>query len=229
MKKILIAEDDTGFGLMLRAFLEINNFEVTLCEDGLLALKALETTSFDLCILDIMMPHLDGFSVAEAINQHKINTPFVFLSAKALKEDQIKGYQLGASDYLVKPFDPEILLYKMEVLLKNDAQASKDNDLFTIGNFDFLHSQRILKLREKQEKLSPKEADLLLLLCKKQGQVLTHEEALTKIWKNNDYFSKQSMNVYITKLRKYLSQDKKYDIQIENIHSSGFILKVLKK
>ncbi len=229
MKKILIAEDDPSFGLMLKAFLEMNDFEVVLSEDGSLALKALENDSFDLCILDIMMPHLDGFSVAESISKSQLNIPFVFLSAKSLKEDQVKGYQLGASDYLIKPFDPEILLYKIEILLRNTVQERKNEDGVAIGSFDFSYSQRTLKLKEKQEKLSPKEAELLYMLCKKQGQVLTHEEALTKIWKNNDYFSKQSLNVYITKLRKYLSQDTSHDIQIENLHSSGFILKVRKE
>jgi len=226
MKKILLAEDDKSFGLMLKAFLEMHTFEVLLCENGLLAIEALENTSFDLCILDIMMPHADGFSVAEKIIKRTAPLmPFVFLSAKALKEDQIKGYQLGAADYLIKPFDPEILLFKIERLINQHTQQTSNTHTFIIGNFSFDYPKRLLKLKEKQEKLSPKEAELLYMLCQKQGQVLTHEEALIKIWKSNDYFSKQSMNVYITKLRKYLSQDSAYHIQIENIHSSGFILK----
>lgn len=229
MKKkqsILIAEDDTNFGMMLKFFLESNGFQVTLCENGSLAIDAFRDNLFDLCILDIMMPYVDGFTVAECIAKSSPNIPFVFLTAKALKDDQIKGYKIGASDYLIKPFDPEILLLKIQVLLKNTGNLSVTSNVFQIGNFEFDHEKRLLALDKKIIKLSPKESDLLKLLCEKQEEVLTHEEALIKIWKNDDYFTKQSMNVFITKLRKYLAQDSKYQILIENLHSKGFILKV---
>jgi DNA-binding response OmpR family regulator len=224
-QRILIAEDDTNFGIMLKFFLEMNGFQITLCENGNLAVRAFKENDFDLCILDIMMPYLDGFSVAETIMKSQKNTPFVFLTAKALKEDQVKGYKLGAADYLIKPFDPEILLLKIQVLLKNEDGKSKENSIFQIGNFTFDHEKRLLILNEKIEKLSPKEAELLKLLCERKDDVLSHEEALIKIWKNDDYFTKQSMNVFITKLRKYLSQDTDYEIEIENLHSKGFLLK----
>jgi len=229
MKKklsILLAEDDTNFGMMLKFFLESNGFQVTLCENGNLAIHAFRDNSFDLCILDIMMPYLDGFTVAEHIAKSSQHIPFVFLTAKALKDDQIRGYKIGASDYLIKPFDPEILLLKIQVLLKNAGNPAITSAVFHIGNFEFDYDKRLLTLDKKIIKLSPKEAGLLKLLCEKQQEILTHEEALIKIWKNDDYFTKQSMNVFITKLRKYLAQDAEYQIEIENMHSKGFILKV---
>ncbi|TAH21395.1 MAG: DNA-binding response regulator [Cytophagales bacterium] len=227
MKKqqILLAEDDTNFGMMLKIFLEMNGFQITLCEDGNLAVQSFKENDFDLCILDIMMPHLDGFSVADTIIKSKKDIPFVFLTAKALKEDQVKGYKLGAADYLIKPFDPEILLLKIQALLKNKEGKSREITIFQLGNFTFDYEKRLLILNEKIEKLSPKEAELLKLLCERKDDILSHEEALIKIWKNDDYFTKQSMNVFITKLRKYLSQDSDYEIEIENLHSKGFVLK----
>lgn len=224
-QQILLAEDDINFGMMLKFFLEMSGFQITLCEDGNLAVRSFEENDFDLCILDIMMPHLDGFSVAEKIIKSKRDIPFIFLTAKALKEDQIKGYKLGAADYLIKPFDPEILLLKIQVLLKNKDVKSKENTIFQIGNFTFDYEKRLLILDEKIEKLSPKETELLKLLCERKDDVLSHEEALIKIWKNHDYFTKQSMNVFITKLRKHLKQDADYEIEIENLHSKGFVLK----
>lgn len=224
-QQILLAEDDINFGMMLKFFLEMSGFQITLCEDGNLAVRSFEENDFDLCILDIMMPHLDGFSVAETIIKSKKDIPFIFLTAKALKEDQIKGYKLGAADYLIKPFDPEILLLKIQVLLKNKDGKSKGNTIFKIGNFTFDYEKRLLTLDEKIEKLSPKETELLKLLCERKDDVLSHEEALIKIWKNDDYFTKQSMNVFITKLRKHLKQDTDYEIEIENLHSKGFVLK----
>lgn len=225
-RQILLAEDDNNFGMMLKFFLESSSFQVILCENGNLAVNAFKDNHFDLCILDIMMPYLDGFTVAEHIVKSQRNIPFVFLTAKALKDDQIRGYKIGASDYLIKPFDPEILLLKVQVLLKNAGSFPKLNAVFQIGNFEFDYEKRLLTLDKKITKLSPKEADLLKLLCEKQEEILTHEEALIKIWNNDDYFTKQSMNVFITKLRKYLSQDANYQIEIENLHSKGFILKV---
>ncbi|WP_026999579.1 response regulator transcription factor [Eisenibacter elegans] len=227
MHKLLLAEDDHNFSLMLKAFLEMNGFVITLCHNGQEALEVLQTQRFDACILDVMMPKLDGFSVAEKIQQQYRETPFVFLTAKSLKEDQIKGYQLGAVDYLVKPFDPEILLLKLRVLLQQTLKNTVDPH--TLGSFRFDPTKRLLHLGDNTQKLSPKEAALLQLLLEKQGEVLTHEEALLKIWKNDDYFTKQSLNVFITKLRKYLAADPAYLIEIENLHSTGFILKCVGK
>lgn len=222
---ILLAEDDANFGMMLRIFLEMNGFQITLCENGARAVQSFKESEFDLCILDVMMPHLDGFTVAETIADSRKKIPFVFLTAKGLKEDQIKGYQLGASDYLIKPFDPEILLLKINVLLRNNSQLESTNRIFQIGNYTFDYEHRILALSEQKQKLSPKESELLKLLCDRHEEILSHEEALIKIWKNDDYFTRQSMNVFITRLRKYLSNDPNYNIEIENLHNKGFVLK----
>jgi len=220
---ILIAEDDENFGMMLRIYLEMNGYKVSLCKNGQLALSAFQTEQFDLCILDVMMPLLDGFTLAEKLVRSQKKTPFVFLTAKSLKEDQINGYKLGASDYLIKPFDPEILLLKLNLILQNSDRTTAVQK-FQIGNFVFDYAKRLLTLQGIGQKLSPKEAELLKLLIEKRGEVLTHEEALMKIWKNDDFFTKQSMNVFITKLRKYLHKDIEYNIQIENLHSTGFVL-----
>lgn len=227
-KRILIAEDDANFGMMLKAFLEMNGFAVTLCPDGERAVQTFRQSDFDLCILDVMMPNMDGFSVAETIAGSRKDTPFVFLTAKGLKEDQIKGYQTGASDYLVKPFDPEILLLKVNVLLRPNGQQAAEDKVYSIGSFSFDYERRTLILYGMEQRLSPKEAELLQLLCERRNEVLRHEEALLKIWQNDDYFTKQSMNVFITKLRKYLAADPEYLIEIENLHGKGFILKMEK-
>jgi DNA-binding response OmpR family regulator len=224
---ILIAEDDANFGMMLKIFLEMNGYQVRLCGDGEEAYNAFKEDHFDIGIFDVMMPLVDGFALAERISKIDKNLPFVFLTAKALKEDQIRGYKIGALDYLIKPFDPEILLLKLNVLLSNTEKATASDSLsFEIGSFVFDYPKRILKLEKEERKLSPKEAELLKLLCEKDGEVLPHTEAMVKIWKNDDYFTKQSMNVFISKLRKYLSKDKSYQIEITNLHSTGFILEV---
>lgn len=226
-KSILIAEDDTNFGLMLKVFLEVNRFEVTLCENGATALDAIRRKKYDLCILDVMMPQIDGFTVAKSIKQLKPEMPFIFLTAKSLKEDQLLGYELGAADYLIKPFHPEILIIRLNLLL-NHKKPKKDlvENNYKIGNFIFDYDRRALTLGDMQEKLSPKEADLLRLLATRIGEVVTHEEILTTIWKSNDFFTKQSLNVFITKLRKYLEKDTDKLISIENIHSKGFLMTI---
>lgn len=226
---VLLAEDDVNFGMMLKIFLEMNDFAVTLCEDGQEAIRAFKQTEFDLCILDVMMPNIDGFSVAEVIANSRQEIPFVFLTAKGLKEDQIKGYQLGAADYLVKPFDPEILLLKINVLLRSNGQVAPEKTFYQIGNYSFDYERRTLNLNNEAQRLSPKEAELLQMLCERQNEILLHEEALLKIWQNDDYFTKQSMNVFITRLRKYLNNDPAFLIEIENVHSKGFVLKTQPK
>ncbi|TAF66942.1 MAG: DNA-binding response regulator [Cytophagales bacterium] len=224
--KILLAEDDNNFAMMLKFFLETHHFEVVWCENGELAIQQLQSNLFDLCILDIMMPQKDGFMVAEKLNKIPNPIPFVFLSAKALKEDQIKGYQLGATDYLIKPFDPEILLYKIQALVKKQTEKTTVKSFFHIGSYVFDPEKRLLKINEKQQKLSPKESKLLELLCEAKGEILHHQEAMLKIWQKDDYFTKQSMNVFITKLRKYLSEDPQHEISIESLHSKGISLKI---
>jgi len=226
-KRILIAEDDPNFGMMLKSFLMVNDFQVELCNDGNKAVSAFRSADFDLCILDVMMPFKDGFSVAETIQESGKKTPFIFLTAKAMKEDQVKGYKIGALDYLVKPFDPEILLLKVQAII-NRQSASKSNtrNQFQIGKFDFESEKRTLTINEEIIKLSPKESELLHLLATNMGEVVRREDALNRIWKEDSYFTTKSMDVYITKLRKHLRKDTKNQIEITNLHGKGFVMSV---
>ena len=223
---IVLVEDDANFGMMLKVFLEMNGYEVDLCADGKAALEALQGKTYTLGIFDVMMPAMDGYTLAEQVVQRYPSMPFIYLTAKALKEDQITGYKLGAKDYLIKPFDPEILLLKINVVLQSQESKPADHHLYELGSFTFDASKRLLTLGSKTQKLSPKEAGLLQLLCEKQGELLSHSEAMHKVWNNDDYFTKQSMNVFISKLRKYLSKDTAHSIEIKNLHSSGFMLDI---
>lgn len=223
--KILLAEDDPNFGLMLKGFLDLNDYQVTWTKNGHEALIAYQSQTFDLCIFDVMMPNKDGFSLATDLKKMGNTTPILFLTARAMREDKIKGYQLGAIDYLVKPFDPEILILKIQAVLRQTTSEITEKTIFKIGNYRFDYAKRQLILKENTQKLTPKDADLLRLLCEKEGKVLTREEALIKIWKEDNYFTAQSMNVFISKLRKYLAKDPEHHIEIENLHGKGFVLR----
>ena len=222
--RILIAEDDPNFGLVLKSYLQLNHYEVVLCEDGNKAWSALRSQEFQLCILDVMMPYRDGFAVAELIQKNQLTLPVIFLTAKALKEDQIKGYQLGALDYLIKPFDPEILLLKVQAVLNRLGDAKVEAQSYQIGQFTFQPARRQLQWGQEEWKLSPKESDLLQLFCQKQDEVLLREEALHKIWGEENFFTRQSMNVYVTKLRNYFRKDEQQPVQIKNLHGRGFLM-----
>ena len=228
-RKVLLAEDDQNFGMMLKSFLQLQDFTVDWAINGVEALEKFRRYKYDMGILDVMMPDMDGFSLAQEINRISPNTPFVFLTAKSLKEDKIKGFKLGAIDYLVKPFDPDILLLKIEAILRQSSQMPAEDEKFQIGNYIFDSEKRVLQLKDYMKRLSPKESSLLQLLAEKKGELLSREEALIKIWKEDTYFTAQSMNVFITKLRKYLSMDIEYLIEIENVHGSGFILEVRRR
>ena len=224
---ILLAEDNESFGIMLTRFLELNNLKVTWAKNGKEALELLQEEHFDLYIFDVMMPELDGFSLAENSRKLLSDKPLVFLAAKGLKEDQIQGYKLGATDYLVKPFDPDILLLKVNALLKQ--RVKKDEDIvqsISIGSFTYNLQERSLTTENFKKTLSPKEGELLLLLHENQNNLLKREDALLKIWKDDNYFTTQSMNVFITKLRNYLKNDLHHHIEVENIRGSGYILRV---
>ena len=230
--KILMVEDDMNFGSVLKSYLEINEFQVEWISDGRNALAMFKKQKFDICLLDVMLPHVDGFTIAEQFVMENPDVPFIFLTAKSLKEDISKGYKLGADDYITKPFDSDVLIMKINAVLKRN-QGHKpflniDKDEYQVGIFYFLYSERILKNTENEEKriLSPKESQLLKLLCDNQESVLSREHALNTIWGNDGYYTTRSMDVYLTKLRKYLSSDEK--IQIINIHGSGYVLKLKK-
>ncbi|MBL7754645.1 MAG: response regulator transcription factor [Chitinophagaceae bacterium] len=223
--KILLVEDDTNFGKVLKNYLELNDYVVELARDGILGLAAFRREKFDLCILDVMMPNLDGFSLAEEIRNIDPDIPLFFLTAKNMKEDILNGYRLGADDYILKPFDSEILLHKIKAILKrNNELAEKQNEIFEfeIGRFQFNSKLRELTIQGTKFTLSPKENDLLKMLCEYKNDLLPREQALKKIWGSDTYFNGRSMDVYIAKLRKFLKEDD--TVEIVNIHGNGFRL-----
>ncbi|SEW16286.1 DNA-binding response regulator, OmpR family, contains REC and winged-helix (wHTH) domain [Chitinophaga sp. YR573] len=225
--KILLAEDDTNLGMVLKNYLELNDYEVELCRDGILALAAFRREKFDICLLDIMMPNMDGFKLAEEIRDVDPDIPLFFLSAKTMKEDIIQGYKLGADDYIAKPFDSELLLLKIKAILKRNQELnSKEEDIheFKIGRYEFNARLRTLAKEGETNTLSPKENELLRMLCEHKNDLLPRELALKKIWGSDTYFNGRSMDVYIAKLRKYLKEDT--NIEIVNIHGNGFRLVV---
>ncbi|SIO40356.1 response regulator transcription factor [Chitinophaga niabensis] len=225
--KILLAEDDTNLGMVLKNYLELNDYEVELCRDGILALAAFRREKFDICLLDIMMPNMDGFKLAEEIRDVDPDIPLFFLSAKTMKEDIIQGYKLGADDYISKPFDSELLLLKIKAILKRNQELNNKEEEtfeFSIGSYAFNSRLRTLVKDGESHTLSPKENELLHMLCEHKNDLLPREVALKKIWGSDTYFNGRSMDVYIAKLRKYLKEDT--NIEIVNIHGNGFRLVV---
>ncbi len=224
---LFIVEDDINFGSVLKSYLEMNDFNVTWVKDGALAIKEFKANKFDLCILDVMLPNIDGFSIAYEIKENDSDIPLIFLTAKSLKADVLKGFKLGADDYICKPFDSDVLLFKIKAILKrnNGVEKQEDNATeFTIGKYTFDYSKRVIILNDTEQKLSPKEADLLKMFCLNVNNVLDRQEALKAIWKEDSYFTTRSMDVYISKLRKYLKDDT--SIEILNIHGSGYVLSI---
>jgi len=221
--KILLVEDDPNFGSIMKSYLELNDFEVVLKTDGKQGLAAFKTIGFDICILDVMMPEMDGFTLAREIKKINSQIPFIFLTAKSLKEDMLEGFKTGADDYITKPFDSEVLLFKLKAILKRNNQTSEaENDLVTIpiGKLQFNYALRTLTHDDSIQQLSPKEAKLLRLLCNAREGVLLRKDALEKIWGSDNYFNGRSMDVFIARLRKYLKADP--SIEIANIHGNGF-------
>lgn len=221
---ILLVEDEKNFGAVLKDYLQLNDFVVTLCEDGAKGFDAFKEGKFDLCILDVMMPKKDGFTLAEEIRQINKNIPILFLTAKALREDVIKGYKAGGDDYIIKPFDTEVLLYKLKAILnRKEVEEKITETLHQIGSMEFNFKLRTIKYPDSKEvKLSPKEAELLNLLCNHKDDVLPRSKALKLIWKEDNYFTGRSMDVFIVKLRKYLQVDT--SIEIASLHGNGYRL-----
>ena len=226
IKQILLVEDDDNFGTVLRDYLQLNGYKVVLTRNGLEGFEKFKKNEFDICILDVMMPYKDGFTLAKEIRSKDKTTPIVFLTAKSMKEDVLKGYKIGADDYLTKPFDSEILLKKLEVLIQRTQKIikkSKPKSRILIG--DFIFNPRLRTLIYKKDaptNLSPKENQLLLMLVENQNDLLSRNKALEEIWSDDNYFTSRSMDVYIAKLRKYLRQDT--SVEIVNIHGEGFRL-----
>jgi two-component system, OmpR family, response regulator len=220
--KIFLVEDDLSFGSVLKSYLELNDFSVEWVDDGKYAVDHFRKGIFEICILDVMLPHVDGFTIANEIRQINNLVPIIFLTAKKLKEDVLKGYGAGGDDYISKPFDTDILLAKIRAILARRDFQSGTKDIYEIGKFIFNSKLRTLTIGNDEKKLSPKEGQLLELLALNPNALISREMALKKIWGNDDYFTARSMDVYITKLRKFLSDDP--HLNIKNIHGTGFQL-----
>ncbi len=226
VKKILLVEDDTTMGFLLVEFLESNGFDVKLYKDGIQGLNAFGNYSFDFCILDVMLPGLDGFSIAEKIRESDSKVPIIFLTAKTLKEDKIKGFNLGVDDYIVKPFDEDELLCRIKAILArcdNDFNQVICPDNFNIGSFLFDYKNQQLKKDGDSKRLTLKENEVLKMLALSKNQLVKREDILNDLWGDNDYFNSRSLDVFIAKLRKYLKADS--TIIIENVPTVGFVLK----
>jgi DNA-binding response OmpR family regulator len=222
---IFLVEDDLSFGAVLKSYLEINEFNVQWVDDGQDALKEFNRGTFEVCILDVMLPHIDGFTIAAEIRKINPVIPILFLTAKNLREDVLTGYRIGADDYITKPFDTEVLIFKLKAILKRQPGAPvKESDFYQVGSYVFDFKLRTVEREAVKQKLSPKEAELLKMLCDNQNELLPRETALKKIWGDDGYFTARSMDVYLTKLRKLLSDDPM--IEIKNIHGSGFMLEI---
>src|ERR1700750_1054999 len=224
--KILLVEEDHNVGQVLKNYLELNDFSVELARDGILGLAAFRREKFDICLLDVMMPNMDGFTLAEEIRDVDPDIPLFFLSAKTMKDDIIQGYKLGADDYITKPFDSEVLLLKIKAILKRNEELNKEaeNREFDLSSYHFNPKLRQLSHKGQTQTLSPKENELLKMLAEHMNDLLPREQALKKIWGSDTYFNGRSMDVYIAKLRKYLKDDS--NIEIVNIHGNGFRLVV---
>ena len=222
---IFLVEDDLSFGSVMKSYLELNDYQVTWVDDGKYALSKFRNGKFQICILDVMLPNIDGFTIGSEIRSIDKDIPMIFLTAKNLKEDILKGYQLGADDYITKPFDSEVLLCKISAIIKRQSTGPvREEVIFSIGSYQFDSKLRQITRENQVQKLSPKEADLLKLLCQNRNELVPREMALRKIWGDDGYFTARSMDVFVTKLRKFLSDDPA--VEIRNIHGSGFMLEV---
>ena len=227
-KKILLVEDDPNFGSILKDYLVMNDFDVTLAKNGMEGFEKFKKDTYDLCILDVMMPYKDGFTLAREIRDKNKEIPIIFLTAKTMKEDVLKGYKVGADDYLNKPFDSEVLLMKIKAIMQrktSEVKAENTKFEFQIGKFHLNSKLRFLTFENDEPiKLSPKENELLKMLALYENDLMPREVALTKIWRDDNYFTSRSMDVYIAKLRKYLKSDE--NVEILNIHGEGVRLVV---
>lgn len=228
--RILVVEDDPNLGNILQEYLNIKGYDATLKRDGEEGLIEFNKNEYDLCLFDVMMPKLDGFSLAEKIRSVNERVPIIFLTAKSMKEDAIQGFKLGADDYMTKPFRMEELLLRIGAIMKRIRRSGTEEDVqtkFTVGKFIFDHSTQKLVIDSDVQKLTSKEADLLKMLCVHKNKVMDRSVALKKIWYDDNYFNSRSMDVYITKLRKYLKKDE--NLQIINVHGLGFKLVEMNK
>ncbi len=223
--RILYVEDDENLSFVTRDNLEMYGYQLTHCPDGAAALALFQPDSFDLCILDVMLPKLDGFAVARSIREQDPHIPIIFLSAKSMKEDRITGLKTGADDYITKPFSIEELVLRMEVFLKrNRVQAHQSKRTFQLGRYEFNFENLLLACPFEQSNLTLKEGQLLQLFSRHLNQLLKREEILKTLWGDDDYFMGRSLDVFVSRLRKYLRHDD--NIRLENVHRVGFVMRV---
>jgi len=224
--KILLVEDEPNFGAILKDYLEMNEYAVVLCKDGGVAQSTFEKGKYDMVLLDVMLPKIDGFTLGRQIRDKDSDVPLIYITAKSLKQDILEGFKTGADDYITKPFDSEVLLYKMKAILKRNHEVFEEVELpdeVVIGKYKFNHKLRLLTLKTKTQLLSPRESELLKMLCIHINEVMPRSKALNKIWNEDNYFTTRSMDVFVARLRKYLKEDPK--VGIVNIHGNGFILR----
>jgi DNA-binding response OmpR family regulator len=220
--RILYVEDDETLGFVTKDNLEQNNYDIDHYLDGASGLKAFEKKGYDLCLLDVMLPQMDGYQLAEKIRKHNTEIPILFLTAKSMKEDRIHGLQLGADDYITKPFSIEELILKIEIFLKRKFIATPDKEKYNVGAYTLDYKNLKLLGKDSESNMTQKEADLMKLLIENKGNTLRREDILKKLWGENDYFLGRSMDVFISRLRKYIKKDE--SIVIENVHGVGFRL-----
>lgn len=221
--KILLCEDDESLGMLLREYLQAKGYDADLCPDGEAGYKAFLKTSYDMCVLDVMMPKMDGFTLAQEIRQVNQDVPIIFLTAKNLKEDIFEGFKIGADDYITKPFSMEELLARLNATMRRSFNEDRpDKNVFKIGNFTFDYVHQTLTIGDEVQRLTAKECDLLRIFAVNFNQLVDRNTTLQKIWKDDSYFAARSMDVYITKLRKYLKADP--SVEIVNVHGVGFKL-----
>ena len=225
---VLLVEDDPNFGMILKDYLELNDYQVVLAKDGIEGIIEYRKSDFDICVFDVMMPRKDGFTLAKEVKNINSEQAIIFLTAKSLKDDIIKGYSVGADDYLTKPFDSDVLLAKIKAIIaRNKRNELPEQESYELGQYSFDPKLRVLQGYGEDRKLSPKESELLKLLLQYKNDLLPRSVALLKIWKDDNYFTGRSMDVYVAKLRKYLKADSR--IEIQNIHSEGFSLLISEK
>lgn len=223
--RILLVEDDTSLGFLLVDFLESNGFDVKLFRDGHAGIKSFKEESYDFCILDVMLPGIDGFNLAQRIRAENKTIPLIFLTARSMKHDKLKGFNLGVDDYITKPFDEDELLCRINAIITRYNIQPHENiqrDQFTIGKFVFDYKNQLLKLDDKSKRLTKKESEVLRHLCSSPNEIVTRDNILYSVWGDNDYFNGRSLDVFIAKLRKYLSDD--HEVQINNIPKVGYVL-----
>ena len=223
-RRVILLEDDANLGTVLQEHLQMHGFDVTLCPDGEQGLVVWRPNEFELCLVDVMMPKRDGFSFAEEVRRRDKEIPIIFLTARSMKEDKIHGFKVGCDDYITKPFSVEELMLRIEAVLRRTSgrSVSATTDEFEIGSYRFQYSRQLLTRGEHEQKLTPKESELLRFLCMNPNRTILREEALREVWNDDSYFAGRSMDVFVSRLRKYLKEDP--SIEIMGVHGKGFRL-----